>query len=53
MINDEKKTNKNTKQQHLELQSEKTKKMMKNAKKRSKKLNRKKKEPFFKKLLGL
>ncbi|MCD4773676.1 MAG: hypothetical protein K8R41_09885 [Bacteroidales bacterium] len=53
MRKEETSTRETAKQKHIDLQSERTKEMMRKSKKHSKKLNRKKKEPFWKKLLGL
>jgi len=47
------KVREDAKKEHFEMQSEKSKEMMKKTKKRSRVINNKKKEPFWKKLLGL
>lgn len=53
MIKEEMSANEAAKQKHIDMQSERTKEMMKRTKKRSRKINRKKKEAFWKKILGL
>ena len=47
------KVREDAKKKHFEMQSERSKEMMKKTKKRSRVINNKKKEPFWKKLLGL
>ena len=47
------KVREDAKKEHFEMQSERSKEMMKKTKKRSRVINNKKKEPFWKKLLGL